>query len=353
MKSSNRMEKVVKKEKVLVALSGGVDSAMAVYFLKRRGYEVRAVYFSMLNKTREVKQIKQVKKISQKLKVPLTVKSLKREFKEKVIAKFIKQYKRGITPNPCVFCNPEFKFKQLLKIADEWGIEKVATGHYAKIKKISGEYQLMKGSDLKKDQSYFLYRLKEGQLKRIIFPLGKEKKYLLKKQAEKLQLPINKTESQDVCFLKQQESINQFLLRHIGKNPNKIVDENGFEQGNHQGSFLFTLGQRKGLKINGGPFFVVGKYKNKVIVSRDKNHPALFKQEVFIQQVVWHILSPKKNKAYSARIRYLGKEINCYVKKIGTYWQVKFIQPIWAPMAGQSLVIYDKNKVIGGGIIKK
>jgi tRNA-specific 2-thiouridylase len=258
-----------------------------------------------------------------------------------------------------VKCNYEIKFNFLLKIADEMGIEKIATGHYARIEKREGKFFLLKGKDEKKDQSYFLYRLTQKELARIIFPLGDQVKDEIKKTALKKGWFEKIKESQDVCFLGKEQKVQNFLRDNLVEKRNNLAgiieDDNEKELGRHQGLVYYTQGQRKGLDLPGGPYYVVDKKqkKNVLVVSKNKNHPNLKNQEVYLEQVNWVNGEPDFNKDYQFKSRYRSEFKTGKIVKKGNQWVVNLDQPQWAVAKGQSMVIYDKNKVVGGGVISK
>lgn len=337
-------------KKILVALSGGVDSAMSVYYLQQAGWEVSAVYFKFLD-NRAAEQSAEM--LARKLKIKLVKKDLRQKFKKEIIGKFIKSYANNETPNPCVFCNSEFKFYYLLKVvAQDLKISKVATGHYVQIKKEKGRAYLLTGLDKIKDQSYFLYRLKQSQLKNIIFPLGDKKKSEIIEAAKRLGLNPKTKESQNACFLANEKNIQNFLLKNLPTQKGEIINEKGIVLGRHLGAFNFTLGQRKGLGISGGPYFVIGKKGNQLKVARNKQHIDIFHKKVIFKKVHWINKEPNLGEKYQAKIRYLSKNQDCRLIKLKKgRWQADFSSPVWAPARGQSLVIYQKNQIIGGGII--
>lgn len=344
--------------KIIVGLSGGVDSAVTVYLLKKQGYQVIGIFLDMLNDVNH-SEIERAKLLAKQLDIELIQKDIQEIFQKEIVSEFVNKYRNGLTPNPCISCNPKIKFKYLLEIADELNIKKVATGHYALIAQNKQANRILqKAEDKTKDQSYFLYRLTQKELKRIEFPLGKLKKTEVKKIAEEVGLKIPKAESQDVCFLKNFKSLAEFLqskLQQDSFKQGKIVDNKGQILGNHRGLPIYTLGQRKGLDIGGdGPFYVVGKdfERNQLLVSRNKKNEKLMQREIIIDNVNWLNGEPEEDKKYQIKVRYQMKSVEAKLEQIeDKKWKVKCADPVWAIAPGQSLVIYDDDKVVGGGII--
>ncbi len=338
-------------KEILVGLSGGVDSAVTVKLLQEQGFLVRGVFLKMLLKN----DLKRAEVLAEQLGIELFVEDLVNVFQKEVVRAFVRDYEKGLTPNPCVHCNPKIKFKYLLKVADKLGIDLVATGHYAKIKKINGHFVLEKGMDKIKDQSYFLVRLSPEQLSRIKLPLGEFIKDEIKNIAQENDLAIPKSESQDVCFLAGVKTIDFLKKYSLQKEfiSGDIIDENGEVVGQHKGLLGYTIGQRKGLDLGGGPFYVVEKNntKNILLVSRNRND--LNKREVVFGRVNWIDKVPEKGKKYQAKIRSQMQEVEVVVEKITeNSWKIKSSKDnFWAVAPGQAVVIYDQNRVVGGGII--
>jgi tRNA-specific 2-thiouridylase len=345
------------KERILVGLSGGVDSALTVKLLQKDGYEVTGLFLEMLTKNSFVR----AEILAKQLKVNLIKKDIKNIFQQEIVDDFLQNYAFGKTPNPCVLCNPQIKFKYLLQIADELNIKYVATGHYTEVQKSKNnkseavEFEIKKAKDKIKDQSYFLYRLKQEELRRIKFPLGELLKENVKKMAQENKLKIPKLESQDVCFLKEGR-LDNFLIKNLSAKyfkVGKIIDEDEKVVGQHRGLVIYTVGQRKGLDVGGdGPFYVSGKdWKNNVLrVTRQRED--LNKKIIYFSEVNWINTKPIKNKKYQIKIRYQMKEIDAILKSVAfNKWQAVLSEEAWAVMPGQSLVVYDRDKLIGGGII--
>jgi tRNA-specific 2-thiouridylase len=354
----------MQSEKILVGISGGVDSAVSLALLKNQGYLVSAVFLRFGDTGLKNNQaLQDAKNICAGLHIPLKVIDAREGFRKTVIKYFITEYAKGRTPNPCVFCNEKMKFKLLFEIAEKLKIKLVATGHYAKIKKINTSekinYQLFPAIDQKKDQSYFLYRLKQEQLAKILFPLGDYKKEDVRKMAEKFKLPVfNKSDSQDVCFMAN-NNLESFLVKKIKLKKGKIIDVAKKVLGKHNGLPLYTIGQRKGIEIGGtGPYFVVAKNlkENILIVTNKLNHSALVQKKIKLKKVVWtNNIGHNLPLAVLVRTRY-HNPLACAIIKNNpnkkTY-QLEFEIPQKAISAGQSVVFYGKDEeVLGGGIIK-
>ena len=320
---------------VVVAFSGGVDSSVSALILKQKGFNVRAVFMKLDN---FIEKEKIAKKVAKEIGIPFKVVDLRKYFKEKIINYFIEEYKLGNTPNPCVLCNKEIKFGLFLK---ELNADFIATGHYAKTK----DGYLYKSKDSNKDQSYFLWKLNSKILKRVIFPLSNITKEEVKEIAKKNKLSTSKKESQEVCFIKEEN--NDFLKKYIKEKEGDIVNKDGSIIGKHKGVWFYTIGQRRGIGLSGGPYWVIDKdvKRNKLIVSSSEKD--LFSKEVSFKNANWirKVDFPLRIKA---KIRYGHKG------DFGVLNNNKFIfdRPQKAITKGQSIVFYNKLEVIGGGIIK-
>lgn len=343
-----------KRNRVLVGLSGGIDSSVSALLLKKQEYEVAGGLIILEDKnSKEV--YNKVKKITDILEIPLYSFDATKEFEDKIISKFIQSIKEGITPNPCIHCNGEIKFGIFLQKALDLGFDYIATGHYAQLKKpslLSKKTKLLMGVDRQKDQSYFLWELKQFQLVKTIFPLGKYNKKQVEFLAKKNNLFTDDIkESQEICFA---PVINEFLKEKIGTKQGKIIDINGRILGEHQGFHFYTIGQRKGLNLPNGPFFIVDKNikNNSIIVSRDENN--LYSSGMILKNVNWISgNSPKLPLKIKARIRYGQKLFGVEIisEESGEY-RVAFNNSQKAVTPGQSAVFYKNNELIGGGIIK-
>jgi tRNA-uridine 2-sulfurtransferase len=340
-------------EKVIVGMSGGVDSTVVAALLKKEGYDVEGVFLKFWKDEKNKESFESAKKMAGLLNIPLFKVIAEKDFKKKIVNKFIDSYRDGYTPNPCVVCNPEMKFDILLKEMNKRDADFVATGHYANTK--GGK--LFKAKDKSKDQSYFLYGLKSNQLDKIIFPLGKYLKSQVRKIAEEMDLEVaNRDESQDICFVAQ-NNFDDFLNEHIEINPGKIEDVSGKVLGKHKGLHFYTIGQRKGINLGGdGPYYVVKKNikKNLLIVSNEKDKKTISRDSFEIKSVNWiakDIEFPLKTKT---KIRYGSNPVYATILKVGSrekIYNVKFDESQKAITPGQSAVFYDNEKVLGGGII--
>lgn len=333
-------------------MSGGVDSSMAAILLKNRGYDTSGVFLN-LGQVNLKEALKSAKKVAKKIGIPLKIIDLRKQFKKEIIAYFLRGYKEGITPNPCVQCNKQIKFGLLLKLAEKLKFDYLATGHYTKVKPLFYKgltfVKLLQAKDKTKDQSYFLYNLKQKQLGKLLFLLGNYTKEEVRKMADKWKLPYLKKESQDICFLDCEH--NEFLKKHLKLKKGKIATADGKIIGGHDGLPLYTIGQRHGFSRGGGvPYYVVAKNikKNLLIVASKADEPKFCKKEVEIKNVNWiNGKAPEEKKIYKARIRYRQPLQNCRIKKN----KVIFLRPQRAVTPGQSLVIYNGCELLGGGII--
>ncbi len=345
-------------------MSGGVDSSVVAGKLKKAGYQVTGVFLRFWKEKEKTKisqqEIQEVQKICHILDVPLKIIDARKQFKKEVVDYFLKEYAQGRTPNPCIFCNENIKFKILLAEMLSMKADYIATGHYAKIIKKNGRYILCRAKDKKKDQSYFLYRLKEKQLSRIIFPLGQYKKSVIRKKAQDFSLlTFDKEESQDICFLAGNQ-LKQFLKKNISLKKGEIINEKGETIGWHQGLSLYTLGQRKGINIGGkGPYYVMAKkyVENKLVVTNQPQTENFFSRYFYIEKINWIGITPKLPMSCLVMTRYQNPlqcvTINKTKEKQGVELKIIFKQKIKILTPGQSAVFYNKKGVVlGGGIIK-
>jgi len=354
------MKKEIKKPKVVIGMSGGVDSSVTAVLLKKAGFDVVGVMAKFWkdpvintgqvpeNRCCSVESEKLARLVAKQIDIPFYVVNLEKEFKKKVVDNFLKEYKSGDTPNPCVVCNKEIKFGLLMEKALKMGGNFIATGHYVRIK----DGKLFKGKDNEKDQSYFLWQLNQKQLGKILFPVGGYTKSEVRKLAKKFNLPTAETpESQEVCFVN--NTANDFLRKYLKTKPGKIVSVDGKLMGKHQGLWFYTIGQRRGLEIPQGPWYVIDKDFRKNILIVSKNEKDLFKKELIAKDVNWILGNqPKFPLNAEVKIRYKSNFVKA---KILNYKKGKlkviFQKPQKAITPGQSVVFYKKDELLGGGII--
>ncbi len=344
--------------KIIVGMSGGVDSSVAAALLKRAGFNVVGVFMKFWLARRSLGEggtgynrccsgdaEKRAREVANILGIPFYVLNFKKEFKKKVVDYFLSEYRAGRTPNPCVVCNKEIKFGLLLEKALALDADFVATGHYAQL---GMSNKLLRAKDKEKDQSYFLWMLNQRQLKHILFPVGQYAKTEVRQLAKEFKLPVSETaESQEVCFI--QKTTDEFLSRYIKEKPGKIIDVNGKVLGQHQGLHLYTIGQRKGIGLAGGPYWVAGKDLKKNILIVTKNEKDLYKKELTFKNVNW--LSgklPEFPLKVKAKVRYRSKSASATVYKNN---RIVFDRPQRAITPGQSVVFYQGDELLGGGVI--
>lgn len=352
------MKRIRKSQKIACALSGGVDSSVAAALLKRQGYDLVGVFMRLwsegvnesANKASTLDDEAGAKAVAKKLDIPFKVYDLSQEFKDRVVAYFLKEFDKGGTPNPCVVCNKEIKFGVLLDKAIGLGADFVATGHYAKIK-TNSKVRLFEAKDKTKDQSYFLWQLKQNRLKKILFPLSHYYKKDVKKKAKELDLPVEDTpESNEICFIN--DSLYNFLARHLSPIPGDIVNSKGEKLGEHEGLLFYTIGQRKGIDLSGGPFYVLEKdmENNRLIVT--KNEKELYQKELKLKRINWISgAEPEFPLNIKARIRYRHEAVPAKIFKKSGKYILEFKNKQRAITPGQSAVFYKRGEVLGGGVI--
>jgi tRNA-specific 2-thiouridylase len=347
---------------VIVALSGGVDSAVALHLLKKQYHNVVAISHRHWPESRccSTASFDACRRQCQDLGVDYHIINGIAEFTEDIIEPFIRDYRNGITPNPCVYCNPINRFgytiEKFLNSLGNPGPEryKIATGHYARIITEKGRYWLERGIDKTKDQSYMLYRLSQKQLGRCLFPLGDLNKTEVKKIAEDWKLKsIQSSESQDICFV--DKNYRDFIIQYTGKEerPGLMVDKNGKELGTHTGISNYNRGQRKGLGLGGGPWYVLEidpHSRNVVLGSKDD----LLVRELAISDCIWNLDEVPDQFNCEVQIRYHGQVYKCSVSRISEdLYRIKLNIPSLEVSPGQSAVLYSENTVWGGGIIQR
>ena len=351
-------------KKAIIAMSGGVDSSVAAYFMKEKGYECIGatmklydnddIGISMEKTCCSLSDIEDARAVCRKLGMPYYVFNFKDEFEEKVINKFISTYEAGATPNPCIDCNRYLKFEKLMQRMNELGYDCIVTGHYADIEEKDGRYYLKKGKDLTKDQSYVLYSLTQEQLKHTVFPLGKLSKNEIREIAEREGfLNARKKDSQDICFVPDGDYA-RFIEEHCNKKypEGKFVDMNGNILGKHSGIIRYTIGQRKGLGIAAGkPVYVCKKDIENNLVVLGSNED-LMSDTLEAADFNWIYCEPAEKIRCSAKTRYNMKEQPCEAWIDGAKVIVKFDSPQRAVTSGQAVVLYDGEYVVGGGTIQ-
>mgnify|MGYP001158840623 CR=1 FL=1 len=343
------------KEKILVALSGGVDSAVTTLMLLRQGYDVETCYLDFLDE--DLSKADNARNIASYLNIPFHVVRGHHEFSEKVLNYFFKEYLAGRTPNPCALCNRVFKFSQMICKANELNINLIATGHYARIEKQDGQSYLLRGTDSKRDQSYFLFNLTQEQLSRTLFPIGHLSKDKIRDIARENGLPCAKTpDSQDICFLAKDDSYQSFINRHCDSTsyqPGDIRDVSGNLIGTHKGLPFYTVGQRRGLYLDrGGPWFVVKlePENNTLVVGK---HGDLFSRGLLCLRPNWITSQPAFPFHAKCMIRYRQKAFDCDVyDDAGEYLRVEFTEPQASVTPGQAIVFFQEDVVFGGAWIK-
>jgi tRNA-specific 2-thiouridylase len=364
-------------QRVVLGLSGGVDSAVAAYLLKKQGYEVICVFMrnwdSSLNNDilgnpnndasvrPQEQDYNDACKVAEHLGLEIRRVDFIKEYWDSVFTYFLEEYAKGRTPNPDILCNKHIKFKAFLDYAKKIDADYIATGHYARVEHHEGEDSVMlRGVDNNKDQTYFLCQLAQFQLKEALFPIGELTKPEVRKIAEELDLPVaHKKDSTGICFIGERD-FKEFLKNYIPAKPGKIVNyENKEVIGEHQGIMYYTIGQRKGLNIGGkgGPWFVIGKeYDDNILyVAQGDSNDWLLSDEALITDVNW--ISSKKVEGdfdCTAKFRYRQKDNDVSIRFIDdTTIYVTFKKPVKAVTPGQAAVFYDGDVCLGGGTIEK
>ncbi len=370
-----------KRKKVLMALSGGIDSAVSAYLLQQQGYEVEAAFMKNWSSTKGLKydecpwlvDRQDAMRVAAFLKIPLRTLDFEKQYEKAVLGYFFDEYKSGRTPNPDVMCNKEIKFKLLYNWAMANGFDYLATGHYAQIKHqvANNTFQLVRSTDEFKDQTYFIYNIKTEQLPHILFPIGHLKKPQVRVLASKIGLPnAEKKESMGLCFVGRIR-LKDFLEQKLKPKAGYILDQTGKKVGQHEGLHTYTIGQRQGIKVGGGgPYYVLRKdlAKNILYVTNNPNDKELEIREIQIHSVNW-ITEPAKMPAkLKGRYRHQGELVDVLVERIDApsapkmrgrtkqvqgdqCYRVAFAKPQKAIASGQSLVLYDKKVCVGGGVI--
>jgi len=354
--------------RVVVGMSGGVDSAVAAYLLKQQGYDVLGVFMKNWDDDDNTEHCTarqdflDVLAVADVLGIEVEAVNFAAEYKERVFRYFLAEYQAGRTPNPDVLCNAEIKFKAFLEDAIARGAEFIATGHYVgKGTDVAGRATLLKAQDSNKDQSYFLYRLSQSQLRPALFPLAHLPKPEVREIAQKIGLPnASKKDSTGICFIGER-NFREFLERYLPRDPGEMATPEGRVVGQHQGLMYYTLGQRQGLGIGGQkdgnaePWFVAAKdmATNTLVVVQGHDHPLLQRSTLAAGQLNWISgESPHPDKPYTAKTRYRQTDAPCRLARLDhDALELAFDNPQWAVTPGPPVVLYDGEVCLGGGSI--
>lgn len=352
--------------RVVVGMSGGVDSSVAAYLLKEQGYQVIGIFMKNWDDTDETgictatEDYNDVIRVCNQLDIPYYAVNFEKEYWDKVFTYFLEEYKAGRTPNPDVMCNKEIKFKAFLDHAMSLGADYVATGHYARVRHSEMGVELLRGVDDNKDQTYFLNALSEEQLRHVLFPIGEIEKPRVREIAKEAGLATaGKKDSTGICFIGER-NFKEFLSQYLPATPGEMQTLDGEVKGTHDGLMYYTLGQRYGLGIGGAgePWFVVGKdlEKNILLVGQGYHHPALYSKGLIAEKVNW--INPKTVEQGSfhcvAKFRHRQQDQGVTVTIVGDgEVRVVFDEPQRAITPGQSAVFYDGEVCLGGGTIKE
>ena len=359
------------KKRVVIGMSGGVDSSVAAWMLKEQGYEVIGLFMKNWedDDDSEFCSSRQdwidAASVADVVGVDIEAVNFAAEYKDRVFADFLSEYQAGRTPNPDVLCNAEIKFKAFLDHAMHLGADLIATGHYARVRENAGAFELLKAVDHTKDQSYFLHRLNQAQLSKTLFPLGEIAKTEVRKIAEKLMLPnAAKKDSTGICFIGERP-FRDFLNRYLSYKPGQMKTDDGTVVGEHVGLSFYTLGQRKGIGVGGmkkyknddgssDAWYVARKdiENNTLYIVQGHDHPWLLSGALRADQASWIAGTPPEARAMSAKTRYRQADVICVVAPDGpSHFALDFTDPQWAVTPGQSAVLYDGDVCLGGGII--
>ena len=365
----------MKKQRIVVGLSGGVDSAVSAWLLKQQGHEVIGIFMKNWedDDDDEYCSTKQdfidAAAVADVIGIEIEHVNFAADYKDRVFAEFLREYQAGRTPNPDILCNAEIKFKAFLDHALRLGADKIATGHYARVRHNpnTGLHELLKGVDASKDQSYFLHRLTQAQLSQTLFPVGEIQKTEVRRLADEAGLPnARKKDSTGICFIGERP-FREFLNRYIAKAPGPIKSDTGRKIGQHQGLSFYTLGQRQGLGIGGikdkgaqrgggdhAPWFVARKdmANNTLWVVQGHDHPWLLSEHLMADDLSWIAGSPPAAGRFQAKTRYRQQDAACALSWPEPHiLQLDFPEAQWAVTPGQSAVLYDGEVCLGGGVI--
>lgn len=368
-----QLDRIMSKKKVVIGMSGGVDSSVSAWLLKEQGYEVVGLFMKNWEDDDDSEYCSSrqdwidAASVADVVGVDIEAVNFAAEYKDRVFAEFLREYQAGRTPNPDVLCNAEIKFKAFLDHAMHLGADLIATGHYARVRHntATGRHELLKAVDHTKDQSYFLHRLNQAQLSKTLFPLGEIPKTEVRKIAEKLQLPnAAKKDSTGICFIGERP-FREFLNRYLSYKAGPIKTPDGKVVGEHVGLSFYTLGQRKGIGIGGvktyqnadgssDAWYVARKdvENNTLWVVQGHDHPWLLSEALHAGQASWVAGVAPEAGRISAKTRYRQADVPCDVAANGdSEFALKFMDAQWAVTPGQSAVLYDGDVCLGGGII--
>ncbi len=356
-------------KRIVVGMSGGVDSSVTALLLKQQGYDVVGLFMkNWEDDDNEAycssrQDLIDAVSVADTIGIPIEAVNFSKEYKERVFSEFLREYQAGRTPNPDILCNAEIKFKAFLDHAMQLGADAIATGHYAQVREMGGLYQLLKASDASKDQSYFLHRLNQVQLSHAMFPLGKLLKSEVRSIAERHGLSNHaKRDSTGICFIGERP-FREFLNRYLPTRPGEMVTPEGKRVGQHIGLSFYTIGQRQGLGIGGAreasgePWFVSGKdiENNRLIVVQGHDHSALLSTRLSALDSHWISGSaPAVGHPYAAKTRYRQADAPCRITHLsGSTCEFAFDEAQWAVTPGQSVVVYHGEVCLGGAIIEQ
>ncbi len=364
---------VMTKTRVVVGLSGGVDSAVTAWLLKQQGFDVIGIFMKNWEDDDDSEYCSSnidfvdAAAVADVLGIEIEHVNFAADYKDRVFAEFLREYAAGRTPNPDVLCNAEIKFKAFLDHAMRLGAEKIATGHYARVRERDGAFELLKGLDPAKDQSYFLHRLNQTQLSKTLFPVGELRKTEVRRIADEIGLPnAKKKDSTGICFIGERP-FRDFLNRYLKQEPGPMLDEGGREVGRHVGLSFYTLGQRQGLGIGGtksggdagglhAPWFVAHKdvAHNTLHVVQGHEHGWLQSPWLEAEDLSWVAGHAPAAGRLAAKARYRQSDAPCAMRMLdGTAMRLDFESPQWAVTPGQSAVLYDGEVCLGGGVIAR